>query len=408
MQISNKSIEPNVHKNTLTHYPEIDKLITSSDVSPDVSNNNIKVKTIYCKKSNDIKNLKPITYENHISGSISYYDYSVIQLKAVAKYYHLHISGRKNDIIERITKYFKQNEKAILIQTIFRGWICRYIIKLRGVGFKNKTICVNETDFCTMEPLVEIDNNYFYSFTDKNDFTYGFNICSLIELFRRNQKHNPYNRESFPVKIVNNIISLYNLSFILCDGFSIKNLPYKTPTNITINRNRNRRQSSFIDYSPITRPINNADDLTRYNNINAIRSQPINTRINELFIEIDALGNYTSREWFDNLDLRDYIRLYRKLYELWYYRGELSRELQNNICPFYGPFDGIFDRPMLQNEITLEQIKTACLIVIENMVYSGTNNEFRKIGTLHALSALTIVSPGARNSLFWLYESVVM
>jgi hypothetical protein len=404
MRTSKKNVDSNVDKNILTQYPEIDKLIISS---PDLSNNNNNnnIKTKYFKKSN-ADNLISINYENHINGDISYFDYSLIQLKAAAKSYSLRISGRKRDIIERLTNYFKQNKNAILIQTIFRGWICRYIIKLRGAGLKNRKICVNDTDFCTMEPLDEIDNDYFYSFTDNNNFTYGFNICSLIESFRRNNKYNPYNRESFPTKTIDSIISLYNLSFILCDGFAIQNLPYKIPINTTINRNR--RQSSFINYSPITRPINTAEDLLRYNNINTIRSRPIDNRISELFIEIDALGNYTTRDWFDNLEIRDYIRLYRKLYELWYYRGELSREVQNNICPFYGPFDGIFDRPILHNEITLDQIKIACLIVMENMIYSGINIEYRKLGALHALSALTIVSSGARNSLFWLYESVTM
>jgi hypothetical protein len=404
MRTSKKNVDSNVDKNILTQYPEIDKLIISS---PDLSNNNNNnnIKTKYFKKSN-ADNLISINYENHINGDISYFDYSLIQLKAAAKSYSLRISGRKRDIIERLTNYFKQNKNAILIQTIFRGWICRYIIKLRGPGLNNRTICVNDTDFCTMEPLDEIDNDYFYSFTDNNNFTYGFNICSLIESFRRNNKYNPYNRESFPTKTIDSIISLYNLSFILCDGFAIQNLPYKIPINTTINRNR--RQSSFINYSPITRPINTAEDLLRYNNINTIRSRPIDNRISELFIEIDALGNYTTRDWFDNLEIRDYIRLYRKLYELWYYRGELSREVQNNICPFYGPFDGIFDRPILHNEITLDQIKIACLIVMENMIYSGINIEYRKLGALHALSALTIVSSGARNSLFWLYESVTM
>ena len=409
MRISKNPLDSNVHKNILTQYPEVDKLIMTTDISPDISNSIIKVKTKYSKKSNADK-LISINYENHINGNISYFEYSLVQLKESAKSYNLRTIGRKHEIIERITNYFKQTQKALLIQTIFRGWICRYMIKLRGPGLNNRTICVNDTDFCTMEPLNEIDNNYFYSFTDNNNFTYGFNICSLIESFRRNNKCNPYNRESFPTKINDSIISLYNLSFILCDGFAIQNLPYKLPMNTTINRNRNRnrRQSSFVNYSPVTRPINTAEDLLRYNNINNIRSHTIDNRISELFIEIDALGNYTTREWFDNLEIRDYIRLYRKLYELWYYRGELSREVQNNICPFYGPFDGIFDRPILHNEITLDQIKISCLIVMENMIYSGINIEYRRLGALHALSALTIVSPGARNTLFWLYESVTM
>jgi hypothetical protein len=182
------------------------------------------------------------------------------------------------------------------------------------------------------------------------------------------------------------------------------NIPYTKDKTTTIN-SHNRRQIR-LDYNPVTRPITREEDLIRYTNIANIRNHTIDNRINELFIEIDLLGNYTQREWFDNLELRDYIRLYRKLYEIWYYRGELSRDVQNNICPFYSPFDGIFTRPLLHNEIQLQQIKTACLIVIENMVYSGITEDYRRIGTLHALSALTSVSNGARTSLPWLYESI--
>jgi len=254
-----------------------------------------------------------------------------------------------------------------------------------------------------MEPLNKIDNDYFYSYIDVNNFTYGFNIKSLIEWFKRNNKTNPYNRETLSDNIVKNIISLYSLSFILCVNFSKMNLPYIVENPIT---NRRNRRSLSIDYSPITRAITNMEDLARYNHIRTIRTNTIDNRISELFIEIDLLGNYTNREWFDELNIQDYIRLYRRLYEIWYYRSELTRETQNNICPFYSPFDGIFTRPLLHSEIRLEQIKIACLIVIENMVYSGINIDYRRIGTLHALSALTMVSFGARMALPWLYESV--
>jgi hypothetical protein len=44
---------------------------------------------------------------------------------------------------------------------------------------------------------------------------------------------------------------------------------------------------------------------------------------------------------------------------------------------------------------------------MENMVYSGVDEEYRKIGCFHALSALTIVSYPARAALPWLYESVM-
>ena len=85
----------------------------------------------------------------------------------------------------------------------------------------------------------------------------------------------------------------------------------------------------------------------------------------------------------------------------------LTNEMKIRICPFHGPFDGIFNHPPQANELTLEQTKMACLIVFENLVYSGIDEDHRKIGCFHALSALTVVSPGARDAMPWLYESVV-
>ena len=96
----------------------------------DISNNNIiksdKLNNIehlpkYCKKS--IKNnedLKPISYEDYMKGDICFYDYSLLQLKASAKTYSLRISGRKHDIIHRITEFFNHSKNAIIIQKIFR------------------------------------------------------------------------------------------------------------------------------------------------------------------------------------------------------------------------------------------------------------------------------------------------
>ena len=358
-------------------------------------------------KTNTLK-IPSITYENYMRYPGLLKRHNVPALKQATREYKLRIGGRKADVIERLVNYFNTNASALRIQTCFRSWISRYIVRLRGPAYMDKSICVNDTDFCSMEPLSEIESNYFFSFTDSKQFTYGFNVSSLIEMLKRSENINtvlnPYTRDALSPMILKNIVSLYNLSFILCPNFHKTNLPYVIPKMTSTNVMRAR--SRGIDYEPITRTINSIEDLTRYNHIRQIRTTNQNNRISELFIEIDLLGNYTNKDWFINLEIRDYIRLYRKLYEIWYYRSNLSREVQNSICPYYAPFDGIFTRPLLHSELGLEQIKTACLIVFENMVYSGINIEYRKIGTLHALSALTLVSVPARESMPWLYESV--
>ncbi len=52
-------------------------------------------------------------------------------------------------------------------------------------------------------------------------------------------------------------------------------------------------------------------------------------------------------------------------------------------------------------------MQSACLIVFENAIYSGIDEDYRKLGAFHVLSALTLVSRGAREAMPWLYESVM-
>jgi hypothetical protein len=124
-------------------------------------------------------------------------------------------------------------------------------------------------------------------------------------------------------------------------------------------------------------------------------------------MEIDQLGNYTNYEWFYNLETREYIRLYRTIYDIWTYRGHLSREMKYKICVVEDPFHEIHrgERIYLHNA-PIDTIREICLKIFEHMVYCGIDEEHRKIGTLHALSALTSVSANARESMPWLYESL--
>ena len=78
----------------------------------------------------------------------------------------------------------------------------------------------------------------------------------------------------------------------------------------------------------------------------------------------------------------------------------------STICILIDPFREIHQQRLTQREITGEFIKEACLKVFEYMVLTGIDDEHRKLGALHALSALTIVSRPARHSMPWLFESL--
>jgi hypothetical protein len=365
-----------------------------------------------------------LTYQKYYTDNINLKKYKLPELKVMVKAYNLARTGNKDVLISRIDTYFKKMKNSTFIQKRFRGWIVRYLLKLHGPAFHNKSICTNETDFVTMEPLDEIPSELFFSYTDRTDFTYGFNLLSLVQTMKMKGKIiNPYNREGLDIKTMNNIISMYNITQILfAEHKSEKHIrlevqvernarPYPPPNNISSTIINNLSRHYFYPRTLQNVNIPRSQEETsiindHYTQITLARVKSPDVRMRELFIRIDQLGNYSQYEWLSTLDKRNYITLYRALYDIWHYSGQLSFDVKTSICPLFDPFINVFTSPMHASVVTLEQIQFVCITVFENMIYSGINDEYCKLGALHALSALTIVSPGARNAMTWLYESL--
>ena len=364
-----------------------------------------------------------LSYNEFFEKNVELKKYKLPELKEIIKNYKLPRTGNKGVLIQRIEKLFYDIKNAIIIQKCFRGWIVRYSFQLRGPAYKNKSICVNDTDFITLEPLLEIPDEQFYSYTDKNNFSYGFNISSLIQLIKNKGKiNNPYNREKMDFQIINNIVSLNNIIQIIYPEYkdeSLKVIIQRPIRNVSenrlINSNNNNNQNIYITrhlsnsyfHPSITNTTTMNHDLRiRYDIIVNKRTKPINTRIQEIFIDIDQLGNYTQSQWFMNLERRQLITYYRALYDIWNFRGQLSLEVKNIICPLFNPFTSIFARNIYNVDMTLEEVQLIAITAIENILYSCIDDEYRKIAALHILSALTMVSSPARNAMYWLYESV--
>jgi hypothetical protein len=353
--------------------------------------------------------------------------YTIPILKEICKVHKLHFSGKKDVLIERITSLFERIKNAIIVQKYTRRQFVKKIIKKNHEFNEQRNTCTNVTDFSSMEPLNEISNEYFYCYTDIDKFVYGFDITSLIAMLRKTRKlFNPYTRTPFTTRHKNEIINLYNLSLLVYREMQETNEPYITHIqnnnrqnqnhyrNLIIRmssqliNNDNMEASSYLSY----RPIENIETIPttyreQYQQMINMRLRPITDRITSLFIEIDHLGNYTDQAWFTNLSHIQYAQLYRCFYDIWNFRGQISYEVKNEICPVHGPFDGIFPTAVRHLDLSTTTLKTVCLIVFENLVYSGINIEIRKIGTLLALTSLTVISPQARTALPWLYESII-
>lgn len=424
------------HIHSLPHHPEVKKRYKSKPLA-----NTILSYTIYFKDAVDL------------------HKYRVDELKKLAKYHRLHITGNKPTLIGRIDTHFRQTVCVVRIQSMVRGYAVRRALRLRGPAVYDRHLCTNDTDFFQLEPLDEIPPELFFSYTDSDEenrggtFVYGFHLHSLVlhylkkyaslppyrSAFDIEMVTNPYNRRSFPWEVVRDIFAAYQYVRIMCPAqrldpdHAFREMYFKftvafrehrmEPTHVPpvnlLNMATVTRTSSSLR-SPIpngtvlhwveTRPSGFSMaatlDATRQR-MEEIRQSTLTNRITQLFMEMDHLGNYTNSEWFTSLTRRECLVFYEQLSELWQFRAQIPQTIKMRICPLGNPLFLSMPDQWRPSEISTNVLVNGCLAVMENMVFTGLDDEYRKLGALHVLTALTTVSLPARNSMIWLYESIM-
>lgn len=302
-------------------------------------------------------------------------NYSVAQLKEICSFYKLKKSGNKNELIDKIYNHLKYSTYAIKIQKIVRGTFMRKYILLAGpaLKLKNRKLCVNDTDFATLEPLNEIPYNQFFSFADSDGTIYGCDIASLFEILCKKSKYdirakkaplNPYNRR--------------NIEPYLLSNFSL--------------------------YLRLAK-INRIEHITTVEEEVIDPSKQLEMKILDLFQYINELGNYADSSWFSNLSRHMTVLFIREVYDIWHYRAQLTQETMRSIVPPHGnPFTGM-NLQLAQTQPD-EFVRKQAVKIIEYLVKSGHTTDNRSLGAYYVLAALTLVSEEARTALPWLFQSV--
>jgi len=310
------------------------------------------------------------TKEAFLSKNNNNNKYTIQQLKQICKHYKLKISGVKNDLIERISNFFKRDDSIYIIQRFFKKAIYKKYMRLHGPARIDRKICVNETDFYTMEPLKDIQYSQFYSFKDNDNMIYGFDILSLYTLlFKSSNITNPYNRNPFPSHVANDLKRIISISKVIKDKFVLQY----------------GEEEVKVQVSPL---------------------KELEMATISLFQHIDQLGNYTDYKWFWSLAHRQLARFLHELNDIWNYRLQLTQETKREICPPVGnPFVGVHIN-MISSYMPLLELKRAALHVIEQLVKRGATVSSRCLGANYVLCALTLVSPDAAVAIPWLYQSV--
>ena len=293
-------------------------------------------------------------------------NYKVDELKNFCRFFKLKLGGKKSVLIKRLREFYFNSYFCLKIQKTWKIFIMNKYNLLRGPGLLKRNICVNDTDFLTLENINKILPYEFFSFKDKNDQIYGFEFASIYNLIIVNkQLTNPYNRQLIPENVAVNLKEILKLAPLFNDNINL---------------------------------IIETIEVQTY-------EKQFELKILSLCSEMDNLGNYTNVSWFTNLSRVNIITYIRELADIWFYRAQLSNETKIEICPPSGnPFFGVNINilPSLSNDM----LKMTMLKIIDKLINRSHIENNRALGANYVLCALTLVNISAAESMPWLYQSV--
>lgn len=323
-----------------------------------------------CKhRRNYLVNNGIIKYETFTNKASDYLKYDII--KTIEKNHNINYKGirtiKKQDTFILLCKMFqsfniydeKDTDKIISLQKLYRNRQRKYLNKLRGEGFFNKKRCHNEVDFFTYETYVEINDRYFFSYKDENDFLWFFDIRSFIKLIEMKQP-NPYTM----MPISNDII---------------------------------KQAHDLIGKLKLCKK----DEIDNQNDVIISRKQMIKQKATDLCSEISLCGYDCQPGWILSLNIRMLKKLYRNMEDIWNYRIQgLTQEMKSRICP---PNGLVYNIPVHEVNGMSSILSVQEIILNETMKFNNSQNiEDRKLGYMYFLIGLGPISNECYTSHPWL------
>jgi len=303
--------------------------------------------------------------------------------------------------IEKLNSFFimllKANQnmnKVITLQRFIKKSLNNYKLKLLGPAFNNRSLCVNDSDFFTLDELKDIPNDEFFSFKDEKNFIYGFHIDSITQLVFKSDEHY---FEQFKKKIKNKQIIINNNSINLCYHQFIKLLcnhynkikvlnPY---TRFLINNNTKFKIITL--YAKKEYDINKITTTTTNNDILPIDIKLfVKNKCLEIFQKIDLYGYQTDINWLYNQNTTILKIFYKKLALLWNFEFGLNHEGRYKIAQTNHVFNNLHD--IMTSRIDKYNLLDKILEPVNIMVSNGATEPDRQNGCIIILYALAFIN----------------
>ena len=375
-----------------------------------------------------------LTHINHLTKSIAIPKYILVSthMNKLISMFEMLITAHIH--IKQIIKI--QNwMRCKLIQSHYN------IIRLRGSAYYNRRLCVNDTDFVSLDDIQNksaIPDNKFISFIDKDNsnYIYGFHIDNIFELIvktdenyyeqfikqhsyylqqyqKQHQRrpefnlcykkiikmlykhynkiiiHNPYTRNILTSITKLNIITLYIRDLEL---EALKKC--KESKDITNEGNKphnnNNTNNNLEEHTHLSILINPDTDIDIIHHQQLDIKTIVRNKCFTIFQKIDLLGYYTDILWLLDEQPIKLKLFYKKLANIWNYEFGLDSITQYNISGTLNLFNNINEivNARYNKYILLDKI----LDTINMLVDTGINEGYKNTGCILVLYALAFIN----------------
>jgi len=257
---------------------------------------------------------------------------------------------------------FVFHRAATKIQKFFRAKFASLASKRQGPAANCVELAENKTELQSMDSVKIIPKLYIWSYADDSKHIWVFDIRSFSHIMAGTSSlKNPYTQ-----------------------------LPLTEFAKIALEKRLNwlkkrRYATLFMSDTELT------------------AEQAFSLRILDIFMKMDFLGYHSDTSWFTELDNIGQINLYKELYDLWFYRLQLTPAMKKEICPDldtilkYDPY-----KVSALRRARPQAIKKLNATILDMLVSCAGDKTNRALGAMYCLTALCKVSTEAAEAYEWL------
>jgi len=258
-----------------------------------------------------------------------------------------------------------EEKSTIIIQKIWKKYSLRNNFSRQGPARNDYSLANNDSDIYTLDNLITIPKVYFFSFSDSKKHIWAFDIRTISYLCSRSKNiKNPYSQEI----LTNEILAKVDTRLLW-----LKKYKY----SIT------------------------------YDNSSLTSEQMWNQRVLDIFNKIEELGYLVDSDWFHEMDKDDHIIFYKKIYDIWNYRLQLTIQQKRLIVPGFNRTNTLFKFYIDELNTKDEKIlRKTNLQIIERFISSSEDKTQKALGVMYVLMGLSYVNNSVAESYSWIHASL--